>query len=125
MSSDLEEFPEWWRWIHKHRSMSRAGYKIGHLGTKLPSPDTRADLLTVKPLTIWRKLTHVRESFIPNHRDILFAQWKFNQVAIESGCYPSVSYSYKDTERIVNVMCRIRPDDAILEEETESRRVES
>ena len=43
---------------------------------------------------------------------------------IDSGCYPSVSYSYKDTEWIVNRMCRIRPDDAIVEEETESRRVE-
>ena len=48
MNSDLEEFQEWWRWRLKHDAKSRAGYKIGHFESMLPSPDTRADFLTIK-----------------------------------------------------------------------------
>ena len=121
MNSDLEEFHRWWRWRLKRDAKSRAGYKIGHFVSRLPSPDTRADFLTVQPFFMKRIFKNVRKSFIPNYQELLEARWKFNQMACESG-YRSVSYSLEDTERILNGMRRT--DDAIVEEETESGRVE-
>ena len=122
MNSDLEEFHRWWRWRLSHDAKTRAGYKIGHFASRLPSPDTRADFLTVQPFLMKRIFKNMRKSFIPNYRELLDARWMFNQMAYERG-YRSVSYSLEDTERFLDIIRRT--NDAITEEETESGQVGS